>query len=126
MPTLVVGMYESTGKQDMPTTSVGMAPIGNQLPQQKLKSALPPEIARAPRDDPGSAAPARVKRISGLSIQPAGALGRPDPRAVSAIFEAIEQQRLAEESRAGKPNRSWCPLPKLDAALLDLLAGGKR
>ena len=40
MPTLVVGMYEDTGKQDMPPTSVGMAPIsvgmapiGNHLPQ---------------------------------------------------------------------------------------------
>ena len=28
MPTLVVGMYGNTGKQDMPTTSVGMSPIG--------------------------------------------------------------------------------------------------
>ena len=41
MPTLVVGMSGNTGKQDMPTTSVGMAPIGNHLlgnhiPQQGL------------------------------------------------------------------------------------------
>ena len=30
MPTLVVGMCESTVKHNMPTTSVGMAPIGKQ------------------------------------------------------------------------------------------------
>jgi hypothetical protein len=36
MPTLVVGMYGNTGKQDMPTTSVGMVPISNHLPQQIL------------------------------------------------------------------------------------------
>ena len=40
MPTLVVGMYGNTGKQDMPTTSVGMAPIGNHLPQQELINRL--------------------------------------------------------------------------------------
>jgi Mrp family chromosome partitioning ATPase len=49
MPTLVVGMYGSTEKQDMPTTSVGMAPtgvgmapIGNHLPQQKPTKTLDP------------------------------------------------------------------------------------
>ena len=36
MPTLVVGMYGNTGKQDMPTASVGMAPSGNHLPQRIL------------------------------------------------------------------------------------------
>jgi para-aminobenzoate synthetase component 1 len=43
MPTLAVGMFGNTGKQDMPTTSVGMAPIGmapigNHLPQRELTS----------------------------------------------------------------------------------------
>ena len=67
MPTLAVGMFGDTGKRDMPTTSVGMAPIGdtekqdmpttsvgmaptgvgmapigNDLPQQKPTKALDP------------------------------------------------------------------------------------
>ena len=43
MPTLVVGMSGNTGKQDMPTTSVGMAPIGNHLPQRILQCVPPGE-----------------------------------------------------------------------------------
>ena len=43
MPTLVVGMYGNTGKQNMPTTSVGMAPSTqrlNEMPSQQINITL--------------------------------------------------------------------------------------